>query len=116
MVSISYSNVYNSKFFLMIITDELLLLIAQEKARRTGWRQAGQFKHARRSLPPKQQGLGVTEELSAGRSPAGGQPIIERSEELNFAKGDQRIPPDRRLRGDCWYETRINRMLLELRD
>jgi hypothetical protein len=72
---------------LFTITDELLLECL-EKARRKGVRQADQFKHTRRSLPPKQQGLGVTEELSQRRSPAGGQPIIEKSEESKFALGD----------------------------
>jgi hypothetical protein len=80
-----------------------------------GWRQAVSLS-TRRSLPPKQQGLGVTEELSQRRSPAGRQPVIEGCEELNFAKNGQQIPPDGRRRGDRWYETRINRMLLELSD
>jgi hypothetical protein len=61
----------------MTITDELLLFV-WEKARETGWRQAGQFKQTQ--IPSAEAaGIRVTEELNQGRSPARGQPIIERS-------------------------------------
>ena len=97
----------------MTITDELLLECL-EKDPKNGVRQAGQFKHTRRSLPPKQQGLGATEELSQRRSPAGRQPVIEGCEELKFALRDQQIPGDRRRGRNCRRKTRINRMFLEL--
>ena len=78
----------------MTITDELLLSCLG-KGPQLGLHQAGRFKHAQ--IPSAEaEGLGVTEELSQRRSPAGGQPVIEGREELNFAIGDQPVPPNRR--------------------